>query len=169
LTLLVGRQEGQMRTVKIWRWWRWSLVSLDGVAPSRMVSVSASVNLALHHKVLKFSSGTGSSGWSWKKGRKMVVCVCLPLPYNASYLSWLRCDNDDGVSNCWLARHAHTTDYFWMMTWECCHLPPLCAGELFDFLVAHGSMREKEARQKFRQVLVLLVLVHSLLACTRIC
>jgi len=32
-------------------WWRWELVSPDGVAPSRMVSVSASVNLPLHHKV----------------------------------------------------------------------------------------------------------------------
>jgi len=29
-----------------------------------MVSVFASVNLPLHHKVQKFSSGTGSPGWS---------------------------------------------------------------------------------------------------------
>jgi len=29
----------------------------------------------LHHKVQKFSSGTGSPGWSWKKGRKMVVII----------------------------------------------------------------------------------------------
>jgi len=57
-------------------WWRWALVRLDGVAPSRMVSVSASVNLPLHHKVQKFSSGTGSHGWSRKKGRKMVVVWC---------------------------------------------------------------------------------------------
>ena len=35
----------------------------------------ASVNLPLHHKVQKFSSGTGSPGWSWKKGRKTVVMV----------------------------------------------------------------------------------------------
>jgi len=35
--------------------------------------VSASVNLPLHHKVQKFSSGTGSPWWSRKKGRKMVV------------------------------------------------------------------------------------------------
>jgi len=35
--------------------WRWALVSMDGVAPSRKVSVSASVNLPLHHKVQKFS------------------------------------------------------------------------------------------------------------------
>jgi len=41
--------------------------SPDGVVPSRMVSVSASVNLPLHHEVKKFSSGTGSPGWSQKK------------------------------------------------------------------------------------------------------
>jgi len=35
--------------------------------------VSTSVNLPLHHKVQKFSSGTGSPGWSQKKGRKTVV------------------------------------------------------------------------------------------------
>jgi len=53
------------------------MVSPDGVAPSRMVGVSASVNLPLHHKVQKFSSGTGSPGWSRKKGRKTVVCMCV--------------------------------------------------------------------------------------------
>jgi len=36
-------------------------------------SVSASVNLPLHHKVQKFSSGSVSPGWSRKKGHKMVV------------------------------------------------------------------------------------------------
>jgi len=53
--------------------WRWALVSPDAMVLRRMVSVSASVNLPLHHKVQKFSSGTSSPGWSWKKGRKMVV------------------------------------------------------------------------------------------------
>jgi len=38
-------------------WWRWALVSLDGVAPNLMIGVSASVNLPLHHKDQKFSSG----------------------------------------------------------------------------------------------------------------
>ena len=60
--------------VKIWGgWWKWALLSPDGVAPSPMVGVSASVTLPLHHKVQKFSSGTGSPGWSRKKGRKTVV------------------------------------------------------------------------------------------------
>jgi len=45
------------------------------LALSRMDGVSASVNLPLHHKIQKFSSGTGSPGWSQKKGRKTVV-VC---------------------------------------------------------------------------------------------
>ena len=74
--LLVGRQEGHLARKKIWGgWWRWALVSPDGVAPSRMVGVSASVNLPLHHKVQKFSSGTGSPGWSRKKGCKTVAVV----------------------------------------------------------------------------------------------
>ena len=37
--------------------------------------MSASVNLPLHHKVQMFFSGTGSPGWSQKKGRKTVVVV----------------------------------------------------------------------------------------------
>jgi len=49
----------------------------DGVAPSRMVGVSASVNLPLHHKVQKLSSGTGSLGWFWKMGHKTVVLVVI--------------------------------------------------------------------------------------------
>jgi len=46
------------------------LVSPDGVAPSQMVGVSASLNVPLHHKVQKFSSGTGSPGWSQKRAVK---------------------------------------------------------------------------------------------------
>jgi len=57
-------------------WWGWALVSPAGVAHSRMVSVSASVNLPLQHKVHKFSSGTGSPGWSQKKGHKTDVVWC---------------------------------------------------------------------------------------------
>ena len=53
------------------------LISPDGVAPRRMVGVSASVNLSLHHKVQRFSSGTSSPAWSRKKGRKMVECMCV--------------------------------------------------------------------------------------------
>jgi len=67
---VAGRASG---LEKVGGWWRWVLVSPDGVAPSQIVSVPASVNLALHRKVQKFSSGTGSPGWSRKKGSKMVV------------------------------------------------------------------------------------------------
>jgi len=71
--------------------WRWALVSPDGVAPSRMVGVSTSVNLPLHHKVQKFSSGIVSPGWSRKKSRKTVVvvvgmCVCIRICVSRS--SW---------------------------------------------------------------------------------
>jgi len=37
-----------------------------------MVGVSASVGLPLHHKVQKFSSGTGSRGWSGKRAVKRL-------------------------------------------------------------------------------------------------
>jgi len=78
LKLLVGRQEGHPACKKnMGGWWRWTLVGLDGVAPSRMVGVSASVNLPLHHKVQNFSSGTCSPGWSRKKGRKTVGMVVV--------------------------------------------------------------------------------------------
>jgi len=62
-------------------WQTWTLVSPDGVAPSRMVGVSAFVNLPLHQKVQKFSSGTGSPEWSRKKGRKTAVVVTTTLVY----------------------------------------------------------------------------------------
>ena len=79
LTLLVERQEGHPTCKKYGGWWRWALVSPDGVASSWMVDVSACVNLPLHDKVQKFSSGTGSSGWSRKKGRITVVVVYCGL------------------------------------------------------------------------------------------
>ena len=76
-------------------WWRWALVSPDGVAPSRMFSVSASVNasvnLPLHRKVQKFYSGTGSPGWSRKKGREngcVCVCVCVCVIKLAAMWHW---------------------------------------------------------------------------------
>jgi len=66
------------------------VVSLVGVAPSQMVGVSTSVNLSLHHKFQKFSSGTGSPGWSRKRGRKTVVvvlwCVCEFCTYTVKSL-----------------------------------------------------------------------------------
>jgi len=69
----------KMETVVNLEWnmgarWRWALVSPDGVAPSRMVSVSASVNLSLHHKVQKFYSGPAHPGGPGKRAVKRL-CV----------------------------------------------------------------------------------------------
>jgi len=69
----LGGRKG-IRPVKSGGWWRWALFSLDGVAPSWMVGASASVNLPLHHKFQKFSSGTSSPGWSGKRAVKRFWC-----------------------------------------------------------------------------------------------
>ena len=63
------------------------MFSPDGVVPSQMVGVSASVSLPLHHKVQKFSSGTGSPGWSQKKGRETVVVLSYHLNSFVSLLT----------------------------------------------------------------------------------
>jgi len=51
--------------------------------PARL-SVCLSLLILIHHKVQKFSSGTGWPGWSRKKGRKKVVCVCDQFTSRAS-------------------------------------------------------------------------------------
>jgi len=76
LTLLVGRQEGHLeghlhpppiKNMGGGGGGHW-LVRMEW----RPVSVSASVNLPLHHKVQKFSSGAGSPGWSRKRAVKRL-------------------------------------------------------------------------------------------------
>jgi len=70
-------------------WWKLALAGPDGVAPSRMVGVSASVSLPWHHKVQKFYSGTDLPGWSRKKGRKtVVVVVVVVLLLYVNYMTW---------------------------------------------------------------------------------
>jgi len=86
----LGGRKGT-RPVKKWGWWRWALVSPIGVVPCRMVCVSASVNLPLYHKVQKFSSGTGSPGWSLKKGRKTVVVWWWFIPWGSCKVSQWAC------------------------------------------------------------------------------
>ena len=74
LRLLVGLQEGHPACKK----WgdggsRHSLVRMEWRLAGW--SVCLCVNLPLHHKIQKFSSGTSSPRWSRQKGRKMVVVV----------------------------------------------------------------------------------------------
>jgi len=56
-----------------------------------MVRVSATVNLPLHHKVQKFSSGTGSTGGPGKRAVKRLWCggTSNSLPYATGPLSCL--------------------------------------------------------------------------------
>jgi len=95
---------GNYVSVYVWcvaGWWRWALLSQDGVATSQMVGVFACVNLPLHHKVQKFSSGTGSPGSSRKKGRKTVVV------WYVWCVDWLSRD-------CW---RSHSTASFYVRLW----------------------------------------------------
>ena len=58
-------------------WWRWALVSPDGVAPSRMVSASASVNLLLHHKSKSSLLAPAYPGGPGKRAVKRLWCVVI--------------------------------------------------------------------------------------------
>jgi len=56
-----------------------ALVSPDEVGPAGW-SVCLPVNLPLHHKVQKFSSGISSPGCSLKRAiKRLCVCVCVYL------------------------------------------------------------------------------------------
>jgi len=92
----LGGRKGIRPVKKYGGWWRWALFSPIGVVPSRMVIVSVSVNLPLHHKVQKFSSGTGSPRWFRKKGCKTVVVVVVR---QHAFMYWLifRWENVLGV------------------------------------------------------------------------
>jgi len=83
--------------------WRWALVGLDGVAPSRIVCASASVNLPLHQRVQKFSSGTSWKGWSRKDGHKTVVVVLVmqQLSLWQSYTGVKKLTNVKTCHTCW--------------------------------------------------------------------
>jgi len=59
-----------------------------------MVGVSAFLDLPLHHKVQKFSSGTGSPVWFQKKGRKMVVVVVVSEQWMGSAVCSLTTDDE---------------------------------------------------------------------------
>jgi len=67
----LGGRKG-IRPVKKWGWWRWAPVSLDGVAPSRMVGVSASVNLPFTIKSRSSLLAPADPGGPGKRAVKLL-------------------------------------------------------------------------------------------------
>jgi len=63
-------------------WRRWALVSPDGVAPSRMVVVSPSVNFPLHLKVQKFSSSLLAPAHPGGPGKRAIKWLWCGVVYN---------------------------------------------------------------------------------------
>ena len=101
-----------------------------------MVSVSASVNLPLHHKVQRFSSATGSPGWSRKKGRKTVVVWWLGSRSSVLWHCWL--GGRKGIWPVKLSGEVLTWLSLWskvqmICIWCCwchCHLIISCASKI---------------------------------------
>jgi len=83
LILLDGRQEGHPAYKRMGGWWRWALIGPDGVVPSRMVGVSASVNLPLHHKSRSSLLAPAHPDGPGKRAVKRLWCgVVLGLSNN---------------------------------------------------------------------------------------
>ena len=69
-------------------WWRWVLVSPDGVVLSRLVSVSASVNLPLHHSL----APAHLSGPRKRAAERFWCGVVLSFYFSSPNLSGRRLD-----------------------------------------------------------------------------
>ena len=80
--LLVWPQEGHLACKKYGGWWRLALVSLDGVAPSWMVDVSASVIFPCTIKSRNPFLAPAHPGGPGKKGRKTVVVVVVVVVFS---------------------------------------------------------------------------------------
>jgi len=88
-------------------WWRWALVSPGGVAvaPSRMVSVSASVNLPLHHsrmpctiKARRSLLAPAYPGGPGKRAvKRMCVSVCVTIHINV-HIEYGTCMSNSGAT-----------------------------------------------------------------------
>jgi len=88
-----GRASGLKKNIA--GWWTWALISPDGVAPSQIVSVSASVNFPLHHKVQLLAPahpggpGKGAIKRLWCGGGGIMAILLNQLQYmKYTYLFW---------------------------------------------------------------------------------
>ena len=84
----LGGRKGIRPVKNVGGWWRWALVSPDGVTPNRMVCVSVSVNLPFTINSRSFVAPThlGEPGkraikWLWWCGvpllMRNMLCLCL--------------------------------------------------------------------------------------------
>ena len=90
LTLLVSRQEGHPACKKMGGWWRWALLSPDGVAPSWMVGMSASVSLPLPIKSRSSLLAPAHPGGPGKRAVKWLWWWFNLSGAGLSRLSWKR-------------------------------------------------------------------------------
>ena len=97
----------------------------------------ASVNLPLHRTVQTFSSGTGSPGWSRKKGRETVVMVFFHLVQNRTFgtMSYVL----DTPQHRQITVESESSVYLVIVALSGCQLPGLFDGCSFYF---HGEFRQ---------------------------
>jgi len=111
LTVLVRRQEGHPASKKMGGWWKWALVSPDGVAPSRMVCVSASV--LIFHCVRESRSSLlapAHPGGPRKRAIKRL-CVCVSIMY-AWHLTDFQTFTIRQIFQCWYNLGSSFLHYF---------------------------------------------------------
>jgi len=97
----LGGRKGIRPVKNVGGWWRWSLVSPDGVAPA--VSVSASLNLSLHHSNNNnhfMALCPGLPGWAGTRRnthpptiltiiQSLSVCSIYHDPYHLPCSKWV--------------------------------------------------------------------------------
>jgi len=78
---LVGRQEGHPARKKYGGWWRWALVSPDGVAPSRMVCLPLLISPCTIKSRSSLLAPTHLGSPGKRAVKQLCVCVCVCWTY----------------------------------------------------------------------------------------
>ena len=104
----------------------------------------------LHHKVQKFSSGTGSLGWSRKNGRKTVVVWCGGVD------ACLSCEDIAGQSSAMVPKRRFFCVLYFQRaacsTFQTCilnsHYGHTMCGSMVDIQSAAAEIRRGKRRRK---------------------